>query len=234
MGNVFKFKQFDVDQSGCAMKINTDGVLLGAIAAHQQPKHVLDIGTGTGVIALMMAQRYTDAVIDAVEVDESAALAAAKNFSNSAFSGRVFSHGTSLEAYITPKQYDIIVSNPPFFVNDLKNPDHKKSIARHADSTFFESILTKSGGLLSDGGLLWLIVPVKQADFIIERAADYNLFLKREISIRSDTNKPVIRKIISMGRAKTELMREQFYIYEDKGQHTGTYKLLLKDFFLAF
>ncbi|MGY4384049.1 tRNA1Val (adenine37-N6)-methyltransferase [Pedobacter sp. UYP24] len=234
MGSVFKFKQFNVDQSGCAMKINTDGVLLGAIAAHQQPKSILDIGTGTGVIALMLAQSYTDAVIDAIEIDESAALAAAKNFDSSSFSDRLCAHGTSLEAYITTNHYNLIVSNPPFFVNDLKNPEGRKSIARHADWKFFESIIAKSEELLSDDGLLWLIVPVKQADFIIERSTSYNLFLQHEISIRSDINKPVIRKIICMGRVQVKLLQEDFYIYEDIGKHTAAYKLLLKDFFLAF
>ncbi|MHA4895902.1 tRNA1(Val) (adenine(37)-N6)-methyltransferase [Pedobacter sp. PWIIR3] len=234
MGNVFKFKQFDVDQSGCAMKINTDGVLLGAFASHHHAKHILDIGTGTGVIAMMLAQRFPGALIDAVEIDEQASVTANKNFYASTFSDRLTAHYTALEDFTTEHKYDLIISNPPFFVNDLKNTEDRKSRARHTELSFFETILLKSANLLTTGGLLWLILPVKQADFTIDRSGHYNLFLQREISICSDIHKPVIRKIICFGRSKEGLTQEQFYIYQDQGIHTKKYKALLSNFFLAF
>lgn len=216
------------------MKINTDGVLLAAVATHSDPKRILDIGTGTGVIAMMLAQRFDSALIEAVEIDESAALAADRNFSRSPFSARLFCHATSLEAYSSDHKYDLIVSNPPFFVNDLKNPEGRKSLARHADSSFFETVLMKSAELLSANGLLWLILPVKQADLVINSAANYHLFLQHEISICSDVNKPVIRKVICFGNTKSALKRENFYIYKEEGVYTDAYKVLLRDFFLAF
>src|SRR5437879_3258817 len=113
---MFRFKQFNVDQSGCAMKINTDGVLLGALAEADQPENILDIGTGTGVIALMTAQRFENARIDAVEIDQSAAETARRNFSNSPFAERMNLYSMGFEQFFESnpdKKYDLIVSNPP-------------------------------------------------------------------------------------------------------------------------
>jgi len=235
MGSIFRFKQFEVNQEGCAMRINTDGVLLGAVVQHSNPLRILDIGTGTGVIAMMMAQRFPDALVDAVEIDEPAAVRAEQNFSSSPFAGRLQAVHTSMEAYDTSEKYDLIISNPPFFVNDLKNPEGRKSTARHADENFFEALVLKTGRLLSTEGLLWLILPVKQADFVIDKARKQNLSLLKEISICSDAGRPVIRKIICLGRdTVTQLEQQRFYIYEAEGVYAEAYKHLLKDFFLAF
>ena len=234
MESIFKFKQFEVNQEGCAMRINTDGVLLGARSMQAHPLHILDIGTGTGVVAMMMAQRFPDSFVDAVEIDESAAFRAGKNFSLSAFSSRLRIFHTAIEAYDTEISYDLIVSNPPFFVNDLKNAEDRKSLARHADAAFFESVLHKAARMLSPGGLLWLILPVKQADIFIAEAIAQNLLLQFEISICSDQDKPVIRKLFALGRRPAVVKRETLFIYEAQGIHTAHYKQLLKEFFLAF
>lgn len=234
MGNVFRFKQFEVDQEGCAMRINTDGVLLAAIAAHVKPSRILDIGTGTGVIAMMMAQRFPDALIDAVEIDGLAALAAAGNFRSSQFAGRISAFHIDIAAYEPGLKYDLIISNPPFFVNDLKNPENRKSLARHAAEDFFEALVLKAAALLSRTGVLWLILPVKTADLLVNRAKEAGLLLCREISISSDNSKPVIRKVIALASSKEKAELESFYIYETEGVYTDAYKSLLKDFFLAF
>jgi tRNA1Val (adenine37-N6)-methyltransferase len=234
MGSVFKFKQFEVDQEGCAMRINTDGVMLAAMADHARPMRILDIGTGTGVIALMMAQRFPQAFVDAVEIDEAATIRAMQNFGTSPFSGRLQAFHTPIETYESSKKYDLIISNPPYFVNDLKNPESRKSLARHAGENFFEALVLKAAALLNEAGLLWLILPVKQADFVADRAVKAGLVLQQEISICSDKNKPVIRKIICIGRSAGILHGEQFYIYEAEGIYTSAYKQLLRDFFLAF
>lgn len=234
MGSVFRFKKFEVDQSGCAMKINTDGVLLAAVVWHANPRFVLDIGTGTGVIALMLAQRFPDANVDAVEIDESAANAAIGNFARSSFSERTRAHFGAIEDYVTERKYDLIVSNPPYFVNDLKNPELRKGIARHADAQFFESLLTKVSEILTEEGFFWVILPVKQAELLVQSAAAFNLSLFKQIDICSDQSKPVIRQIICLSALKEITERETFYIYESKGVYTNAYRLLLKDFFLAF
>ena len=234
MGNVFRFKQFEVDQGGCAMRINTDGVLLAAIAAHVKPSRILDIGTGTGVIALMMAQRFPTALIDAVEIDGSAALAAAGNFKASPFADRISAFHTDIAAYEPKTRYDLIISNPPFFVNDLKNRESRKSLARHAAEDFFETLVLKAATVLSEVGVLWLILPVKSADQVLNIGKTAGLVLHKEISICSDVTKPVIRKVIALGRGAGVAEADRFYIYKAEGIYTDAYKGLLKDFFLAF
>lgn len=235
MGSIFKFKEFEVNQTGCAMKINTDGVLLGAIATQNNPQYGLDIGTGTGVIAMMLAQRFPKMQIDAVEIDESAANAATGNFAGSKFAIRTAAHLSPIANYQTSRKYELIVSNPPFFVNDLKNPELRKGIARHADEEFFNSLLQKASEILSPEGTFWLILPVKQAELLVEDAITYGLLLQKRIEICSDLSRPVIRHIICLSKKiPAPLTSETFYIYESKGVHTAAYKQLLKDFFLAF
>lgn len=234
MGSVFRFKQFEVDQSGCAMKINTDGVLLAAVVAKSEPRYILDIGTGTGVIALMLAQRFPSAYIDAVEIDESAANAAVGNFARSSFSSRTAAHFSAIEHYTTDRRYDLIVSNPPYFVNDLKNPEIRKGIARHADERFFEALLEKVSEILAEEGCFWVILPVKQAGLLVQSAAAFDLSVRKQIDVCSDQTKPVIRQIVCLSRLKGAKEQETFYIYESRGIYTEAYRLLLKDFFLAF
>ncbi|WP_316809227.1 tRNA1(Val) (adenine(37)-N6)-methyltransferase [Pedobacter agri] len=232
--SIFKFKQFEVDQSGCAMKINTDGVLIGAMATSTAPKNVLDIGTGTGVIALMLAQRYQEAEVHAVEIDQLAAEAARKNFEHSKFSERLSVDHISISNYYPSQQFDLIVSNPPFFVNDLKNKEERKGIARHADENFFELLVQQSNTLLNEKGILYLILPVKQALEVVSEAAKYQLLLTHQINIHSDENKPAFRQIIGLSKTKQILVETNLYIYESMGKHTPEYKRVLSDFFLAF
>nr|WP_121271588.1 methyltransferase [Pedobacter schmidteae] len=234
MKNAFKFKQFEVDQAGCAMRINTDGVLLGAIATKHNAARILDIGTGTGVIALMLAQRFPRAFVDAVEIDESAAIAASRNALNAPFANRLKVIHTAIEQYICADRYDLIVSNPPYFVNDLKNPEHRKGIARHADSVFFEEMLRQVAGLLTKDGCFWFILPVKQAINTVAIAASYGLFPSSVIHLHSDEGKPEIRQIVCLDYSGVESKHQNLYIYAETGVYTAAYKLLLKDFFLAF
>ena len=232
--SIFKFKQFEVDQTGCAMKINTDGVLIGAMANHHAPKNILDIGTGTGVIALMLAQRFPDANIYAVEIDQQAAETAGRNFQSSVFSERLSINHIAIEQYNNNEKFDLIVSNPPFFVNDLKNEEIRKGIARHAGEGFFSLLVEKSNSLLADDGQIWLVLPVKQADEVIAIATQYDLSLAERINIHSDENKPAFRQIICFKKGKSLLKESDFNIYESLKEHTAAYKELLKDFFLAF
>jgi tRNA1Val (adenine37-N6)-methyltransferase len=235
MGSVFKFKKFEIDQNGCAMKINTDGVLLGAIAVHQEAGNILDIGTGTGVIAMMLAQRFADAKVDAVDIDPSAAAAAEQNFLRSPFADRLKAYALSFEKFKAPVRYDLIVSNPPYFINDLKNPEKRKGIARHADEDFFDLLMRKAASLLSIDGLLWMILPVKQAEKVVVNAVLYKLYPAQVVHVHSDKSKVAFRQIICLGFNNHQpLMEEHVYIYESQAEYTDQYKQLLKDFFLAF
>lgn len=232
--SIFKFKQFEVNQTGCAMKVNTDGVLLGAMAWHSAPKRILDIGTGTGVIALMLAQRFPKAIIAAVEIDEAASLTAGENFKKSKFNNRLHCHHIPIQEYRNADQFDLIVSNPPFFVNDMKSGEVRKGIARHADEDFFEMLVHQTEKLLAEDGKLWLVLPVKRADEVMEIAIGIGLNLVERIQIRSDQDKLPFRQMICLSRAQENLKESYFDIYESMKQHTAQYKLLLRDFFLAF
>lgn len=234
MGSVFRFKRFEIDQAGCAMKINTDGVLLGGIAAQDQPLYILDVGTGTGVIALMLAQRFAEAHIDAVEIDSSAAATAHKNGISSPFSDRISVYHSSFEKYEAPVAYDLIVSNPPYFVNDLKSKEKRKEIARHADEDFFDVFLRKASAMLTENGSIWLILPVKQAEKVITNAVLSRLYPSKVIHIYSDAGKPEFRQIVCLSFRNEPARHEHIYIYESQGVYTSSYKSLLKDFFLAF
>lgn len=232
--SIFRFKQFEVDQTGCAMKVNTDGVLLGALTESSNPQRILDIGTGTGVIALMLAQRFPQAFVDAVEIDELAAKTAILNAEKSIFADRVRVKHSAYQDFEPNRSYDLIVSNPPFFVNDLRSDEHRKGLARHADTDFFEMMVEKSARLLNKNGQFWLVLPLKQADQVIALAAEFGLSLCHRINLHSDKTKPAFRQVIGLSEESLPLIERNFYIYESLNQNTEAYKLLLKDFFLAF
>ena len=234
MGSVFKFKQFEVNQADCAMKINTDGVLLGAVANHPNPLRILDIGTGTGVIALMLAQRFSKAHVDAVEIDSPAALRAEENFKISFFAPRLHVNCVDITSFNTVNRYQLIVSNPPYFVNDLKNPEARKGVARHAHEDFFESLLYKVAELLTKDGLFWVILPVKQAEQLVTNAVLRKLFPAKIIHVYSDLSKAAFRQVVCFSFNDEPPVQEHFYIYAAERKYTADYQELLKDYFLAF
>ncbi len=234
--SVFRFKRFAIDQTGCAMRINTDGVLLGALAIGEDAQTVLDIGTGTGVISLMLAQRFPNANITGLEIDASSAAAAANNALQSPFSNRVQVSHSAFQDFQPPHPIDLIVSNPPFYVNTLHNPDARKKQARHTDMTFFDDLLSYAEVHLSTRGAMELILPPELADAVIAKASDHDLVLQRDMTISSFADSLPIRRIIRLIRNRNEVQTEysNFVIYESKGVYSAAYRTLLKDFFLAF
>ncbi|MBE8713394.1 tRNA1(Val) (adenine(37)-N6)-methyltransferase [Sphingobacterium hungaricum] len=235
MGTIFKFKEFEVDQADCAMKINTDGVLLAASARDLDVSRILDIGTGTGVIALMLAQANPQASIVAVEIDEQAAKRAQSNFAHSPFSERLNAVHMDFMQLQPTDSFDLIISNPPFYTNSLHNPDGRKKLAKHTDSQFFENMLSFATQYLSEEGLLQLIVPTELAQEISSSMIDrYHLHLVNEWNISSFENENPIRTILRIGKSKGEKTTASFYIYEQKNEYSGRYKELLKPYFLAF
>jgi len=232
--NVFKFKQFSVDQTGCAMKINTDGVLLALLAQADDPKRILDIGTGTGVLALILAQRFEHAMVEAVEIEEQASITAGKNFSNSVFNQRLKVHHIAIEQYHHALKFDLIVCNPPYFVNDLRNVEEKKGIARHTNVVFFEELIAKVASLLSTEGQFWFILPIKQAELLVDKAGPLGLNVIKQIHLHSDAKRPEFRRIVCLSKVVQVVIKERFNIYECDKVYTQEYKLLLKDFFLEY
>lgn len=235
MASIFRFKQFEVDQSNCAMKINTDGVLLASLLEADGAKRILDVGTGTGVIALMLAQRMADSLVEAVEIDELAARTADSNFNRSIFRDRLVLHGTSFQQMNTTEQYDLIVSNPPFYTDSLHNPDARKKLARHTDLDFFRELLQFSVARLNPPGKLVLILPTQLAATVVELASAHKLYCTAEIGVSSFDDDQIIRKIVTFELQMTELINlRTFVIYKSKGMYSDAYKNALAPYFLAF
>jgi tRNA1Val (adenine37-N6)-methyltransferase len=234
---MFHFKQFSIDQTGCAMKINTDGVLLGALADADEPQNILDIGTGTGVIALMLAQRFANATIDAVEIDKTAAHTARANFQNSKFNNRLALYAHSFESYFenhAQKKYDLIVSNPPFYINSLESPEAKKNTAKHADGDFFESLVKVVSKHLTDTGTFWLILPIDTAELVKTIAQQNKLYLQKVIAIRSYPDSNPHREMLVLSLDNTRIADEEFVIYKEEKVYSDAYVNELKDFFTIF
>jgi len=237
MANVFRFKQFSVDQTGCAMKINTDGVLLGALAGADKPLSILDIGTGTGVIALMLAQRFPDARIDAVEVDESAAITAERNFKGSPFADRLRLFPVGFADFFgnhPDKKYDLIVSNPPFYINSLQSPGVKKNLAKHAGDGFFEGLIEAVASHLTENATCWLVLPIDTAEVVKTLAAKYRLYPQKIIKVHSFKNDKPHREILALGFDASQLEDERLVIYDEPKVYSGQYQEILKDFLTIF
>jgi tRNA1Val (adenine37-N6)-methyltransferase len=234
---MFRFKQFNVDQNGCAMKINTDGVLLGAMTEADNPGTILDIGTGTGVIALMLAQRFNTAQIDAVEIDEVAAKTTERNFKGSPFTERLSVYALSFENYFDQfpeRKYDLIVSNPPFYIASLKSPGVKKTLAKHTDIDFFEKLIKSVSEHLTSEGSFWLILPANISEMIVALAAGYFMHPNMIINIQSYPHSQPHRVILCFGFDKVLVQITNFTIYKAVGIYSDEYQKLLKPYFIAF
>ena len=237
MAGIFKFKQFDVDQGGCAMKINTDGVLLGALADADQPQTILDIGTGTGVIALMLAQRFKDAKVDAVEIDQAAAKTAGRNFQNSPFVDRLTIYPSGFMVFFEQypeKKFDLIVSNPLFYINSLKSPQAKRELAKHADNDFFKNLIYYASKHLNDRGVMCLILPLDTVVRVKDIAFKNGLFIQKATSVLSYQDAEPHREIIVISSDSDKATNDKFVIYASPKIYTEQYQETLKDFFTIF
>jgi tRNA1Val (adenine37-N6)-methyltransferase len=234
---MFHFKQFSVDQSGCAMKINTDGVLLAALVKADEPISILDLGTGTGVIALMLAQRFNNAMIDAIEIDNTAAQTAANNFIRSAFHKNLNSYHKSFASFFesyTEKKYDLIISNPPFHIHSLKSPGANKSLAKHTDESFFEELIAAVPFHLTKNGSCCLILPLQTSALVKELFKTNNLCLHKIIELYSFIDSEPHREILTFGLEKKKLTEEKFVIYNEPNVYTNAYRNALKNFLTIF
>ena len=233
--NSFKFKQFTVFHDRCAMKVGTDGVLLGAWADFIDCQSIVDVGTGSGLIALMAAQRNSLAKITAIEMDADAALQARENVDNSRFKERIEVLPVSFRDFfptVTGK-FDSIVSNPPFFVNSLPSPDLKRTGARHMDSLTPAELFKMSRKLLNDTGTLSLIYPFSERDNIMTVSEKENFHLSRETVVlptRSASPKRILLEFTT--RSETETDRNELVIEEKRHVYTPEFIHLVQDFYL--
>lgn len=214
------------------MKVGTDGLLLGAWAAGG--RFVLDIGTGTGLIALMMAQRFPKAFVDAIDIDTDAALQASENAGNSPFADRIEVRHTALQDFDTERRYDAIVCNPPYFSQSLLPPDSKRTIARHDVALPFDDLFGHARRLLADGGLFSIIVPFDMASKVTVSAAMKGFFMVRRCTVSSRPAKIPIRVLLAFALTPLPLIDEQETIYTSSSDYSEWYVALVRDFLLKF
>lgn len=233
----FAFKQFIINQDKCAMKVGTDAVLLGAWIIPNGSKHILDIGTGTGVISLMLAQK-TDAQIDAIDIDEEAFLQAKQNVSESKFSNQIHVIHSSFQEYAktTGKKYNLIVTNPPYFEQSLKSSDEQRSHARHADVLPFEELLDGVLKLLDEKGKFCLILPTLEAVKFRTLAEKKGLNLSKLLRVKSRMDKNTDKRHLMQFEVKPSEFSEQTIAIEqeERHQYTNEYKELTKNYYLNF
>ncbi len=235
MGNpTFQFKCFTVRQDICAMKVNTDGVILGASIHPEEVCSILDIGTGTGILALMLAQR-TSAHIDAIDKEFSACLQALDNVAKSPWSDHIRIIHTSLQEFMTQgTRYDLIITNPPYFSNSLKSQDEKRNMARHNDFLSHLDLITGVDHLLSENGRFALILPFKESGEFIMEAFSIGLFCNRKINIRPTPQKKINRVIMEFTYVKQKCVVHELIIRTGDGMYTNEYKNLTKEYYLDF
>jgi ribosomal protein L11 methyltransferase (prmA) len=233
----FTFKQFHIVDNHTAMKVGTDGVLLGAWA--QGGKKILDIGTGTGLIALMMAQRFPLADIDAIEIDKGAFKDAQLNVSQSPFNDRINIINCCLQDYqlchetCTEGVYDAIVCNPPYFINSLKNPLLSRTTARHADSLSPQELIYYAKRLLKTKGTLSIIIPYDNKDILETEAIFNGLSVLKLVNIKTKSSKPAKRCLIEFGKDATKQCEtEEQVLTTDKGTRTEWYQNITQEFYI--
>ncbi len=226
----FRFKQFVIEQDRCAMKVGTDGVLLGAWA--QGGKRILDIGSGTGLISLMMAQRFPEAQVVGIDMDLDACEQARENVLVSPFAGRVEILHRRLQDY-EDGVFDAIVSNPPFFVNSLKNPDSKRTMARHADSLPFYDLFKGVKRMLSAEGIFSAIVPVEVLEQFVAESCVLGFYLIRKCGVKTVDRKPPKRYLLSFAKRRMERMEDSVVVMSDStGNRSPWYAKITEDFYL--
>lgn len=232
----FRFKQFIVWHDQCAMKVGTDGVLLGAWC----PKgtHILDIGTGSGLIALMAAQRFPEASVDAIDIDEAAVEQAQENFAASPWADRLHAYKAKVQNWQmengNDKRYDLIVSNPPYFQNSLKNPDKARQAARHTDTLSFVELFRHSARLLSGNGVLALVLPAEAEQEVRGLAAAELFSLTHITRVYSKESKPARRVLLTFTRQPSAILpaEDSLVLENEIGGRSAAYQELTKDFYL--
>lgn len=234
--STFNFKQFSVQQDKCAMKIGTDSVLLGAwCPIDNNPFSVLDIGAGTGVLSLMLAQRSHAEQIDALEIDEDAYEQCVENFEASPWSDRLFCFHAGLDEFIEEPEdeYDIIISNPPFYSEDYKTDNSQRDLARFQDAMPFEELVEAADLLLSENGIFAVIIPFKEEERFIDLCAEVELFPVKVTRVKGSHTTPIIRSLLAFKRYELSVLTADELVIEiNRHEYTDDYINLTKDFYL--
>ena len=232
-----QFKQFVVRDDKCAMKIGTDAVILGVVADHPKPKMIADVGTGSGVVALMLAQRFNNASITAIELNDEAYLQACDNFVNSPFKDRIKCVNSSFQNWSSSatNKYDLIVSNPPFFDGTSKSPFESRNMARHEDYLNLEELFEGSSKVLNDKGVVVVVWPVERKKKLLESVRHAGFHSNSTFSIKATENHPASRIIVSLSNEQFKHQEKEIILENstvDDKKFTPEYLALMSDFFL--
>jgi tRNA1Val (adenine37-N6)-methyltransferase len=229
----FQFKKFRIEQDMCAMKVCTDSCIFGAsIPVDKETYKILDIGTGSGLLSLMLAQRSLISDIDAVEMDPSAAVQARFNFSNSQWGNRIHIYTESIQKFASPEKYNLIISNPPFFSNNLESPDKKINMAHHTISLSTDDLLACVLRFLKPDGKFWVMLPPYEADILNKKAESLGLHLNEKLNIRDRNTSGIMRIISLLSLEKKEGPVKEFVIKDEYGKYSDQFTDLLKDYYL--
>ncbi|WP_348799102.1 tRNA1(Val) (adenine(37)-N6)-methyltransferase [Flavobacterium adhaerens] len=232
----FQFKQFTIEQDRCAMKIGTDGVLLGAwTPIENNPFNILDIGTGTGIIALMLAQRSHAEQIDALEIDDAAYEQATDNFENSPWNDRLFCFHAGLDEFVEEPEdkYDLILSNPPFYSEDYKTDNEQRDLARFQDAMPFDELIEAAALLLSENGVFSVIIPFKEEENFLSLTKEYELYPLKITRVKGTPTSEIKRSLLAFCRnEKTDFPIDELIIETKRHHYTTEYIALTKDFYL--
>jgi tRNA1Val (adenine37-N6)-methyltransferase len=233
MADYFHFKKFSVRHDRSGMKVGTDGALLGAWTDVRQATQILDIGTGTGIIALMLAQRASESVtIDAVEIEDQAYADAQENIAASPWHDRINLHHEPIQNFHTSTKFDLIVTNPPYFQKSFKPPTAQRITARHTQQLTFDEILLITEKLLTPNGKLNLILPFTEGSQFIDLANHKGLHCTRKWIFRTRENKPVERFLLEFRWDKKELDEGEILLYSSGEEWSNEYKDLMREFYL--
>ena len=230
--NIFRFKQFAVAQDQTAMKVGTDGVLLGAWADLKMARNILDVGTGTGLIALMCAQRQPLAHIDAIEIEPNAARQAAENFNNSKWSNRLHPIQTDFKLFVPQKQYDVIISNPPYFDEKTDNLNKQRNLARHNQHLTLEILISKGKKMLQSDGNIQLILPADRLNNLKQICQKEQLYLNKICYVKGHANAKVKRILVKISGIAAPLKEKYLIIEYARHRYTEDYIRLTHDFYL--
>ncbi|MCA0365124.1 MAG: methyltransferase [Bacteroidetes bacterium] len=231
---MFRFKQFTVVQDHAAMKVCTDACLFGALIETVNHQNILDIGTGTGLLALMMAQKNQNAVISAIEIDNEAVIDAKYNIENSPFSSKIELFHTSIQEFQQNKKYDCIISNPPFFQNNLKSPHLARNKALHNHSLTLSELANIIMQLLVPEGDTWILLPPYEMSVFRAEIQNFGFAPNKKFVVKHDPSKAPFREICCFSRLTTgNCIQEVINIYES-GIYSARFVELLKDYYLIF
>jgi tRNA1Val (adenine37-N6)-methyltransferase len=231
----FTFKQFSVNQDRCAMKIGTDGVLLGAwTPIINNPYNALDIGAGTGILSLMLAQRSNAEQIDAIEIDEDAYEQCVENFETSPWGDKLFCFHAGLDEFVDEPEdeYDLIISNPPFYTDDYKSDNSSRDLARFEDALPFEELIEAAALLLSDNGIFSVIIPFKEEERFVSLCKELDLFPLKITRVKGTPTSEIKRSLLAFCRMEQTPLIDELVIEISRHNYTSEYIELTKEFYL--